>query len=71
MSLAFSYVPEVAANQPTPWFGLSERISQYVHGLWYGEFRGNPVPPLEIVDEINRLILEVAVPWWNEKVCES
>ena len=27
-------VPEVAANQPTPWFGLSERISQYAHGLW-------------------------------------
>ena len=34
-SLAFSYVPEVAANQPTPWFGLSERISQYCHGLWH------------------------------------
>ena len=34
-TLAFSYVPEVAANQPTPWFGLSERISQYAHGLWH------------------------------------
>ncbi|HSE23020.1 MAG TPA: DUF998 domain-containing protein, partial [Pyrinomonadaceae bacterium] len=33
--LAFSYVPEVAANQPTPWFGLAERISQYAHGLWH------------------------------------
>lgn len=34
-TLAFSYVPEIAANEPTPWFGLSERISQYAHGLWH------------------------------------
>jgi hypothetical protein len=32
--LAFSYVPQVAANQPTPWLGLTERISQYAHELW-------------------------------------
>ncbi len=31
---AFSYVPEFLANQTTPWFGLTERISQYNHQLW-------------------------------------
>lgn len=33
----------------------------------YGEFRGNPQLPSELVDEINRLILKVAIPWWSEK----
>jgi hypothetical protein len=34
-TLAFSYVPAVAANQPTSWLGLSERIAQYAHQLWH------------------------------------
>ena len=34
-TLAFSYVPAAAANQPTPWLGFSERSSQYVHQLWH------------------------------------
>jgi hypothetical protein len=34
-TLAFSYVPAAAANQPTSWLGLSERSSQYVHQLWH------------------------------------
>jgi hypothetical protein len=34
-TLAFSYVPAVAANQPTSWLGLSERIAQYAHHLWH------------------------------------
>lgn len=37
----------------------------------YGEFRGRPSPPSEIVDQINRLIVAVAVPWWDEKACGS
>jgi len=32
--LAFQYVPEVLANQPTPWLGLTERVSQYGHQFW-------------------------------------
>jgi uncharacterized protein DUF4304 len=37
----------------------------------YGEFRGKPQSPAELVDEINRLILTVAIPWWNEKTRDS
>lgn len=32
--IAFSYVPALAANQPTPWLGLTERIAQYGTQLW-------------------------------------
>jgi hypothetical protein len=28
------YAPEVSANQPTPWLGLTERISTYTVDLW-------------------------------------
>ena len=28
--MAFLYAPEVGANLPTPWLGLTERISTYV-----------------------------------------
>ncbi len=31
---ALLYAPEVGANLPTPWLGLSERISTYVYDLW-------------------------------------
>ena len=31
---AFSYVGNLVANQPTPWLGLAERISQYGNQLW-------------------------------------
>jgi hypothetical protein len=31
---AFSYVSQVGANEPTPWLGLTERISQYSFMLW-------------------------------------
>jgi hypothetical protein len=31
---AFLYVPQVGANQPTPWLGLTERIAQYGYHLW-------------------------------------
>jgi uncharacterized protein DUF998 len=31
---AFMYVSQVGANQPTPWLGLTERISQYSFQLW-------------------------------------
>jgi hypothetical protein len=31
---AFSYVSQVGVNQPTPWLGLTERISQYGNQLW-------------------------------------
>ena len=34
-TIAFSYVPAAAANQPTPWLGLSERSSHYAHQLWH------------------------------------
>jgi Protein of unknown function (DUF998) len=30
----FSYAPALAANQPTPGLGLSERIAQYGYGVW-------------------------------------
>lgn len=32
---AFAYVPNLLANQPTPWLGLAERIPQYGHQLWH------------------------------------
>ncbi len=32
--VAFLYAPQLAANLPTPWLGLSERISTYVYDLW-------------------------------------
>jgi hypothetical protein len=33
-TLAFLYVPEVGGNQPTPWLGLTERISIYGNTVW-------------------------------------
>jgi hypothetical protein len=53
-AFAFSYVPAAAANQPTPWLGLTERSSQYVHQLWHavlaivllGSSRSAARPPL-------------------------
>lgn len=30
----FSFAPAVAANGPTPWMGLAERLGQYTHGVW-------------------------------------
>jgi hypothetical protein len=32
--LSFSYVDSLRVNQPTPWLGLAERISQYGNLLW-------------------------------------
>ncbi len=32
--VTFLYAPQVGANQPTPWVGLTERISTYVYLLW-------------------------------------
>ena len=32
--LGFMYLPQFVANQPTPWLGLTERISQYGNLLW-------------------------------------
>ena len=32
--ISFSYVARLGANQPTPWLGLAERISQYGNLLW-------------------------------------
>ena len=32
---AFSYVPLVISNKPTPWMGLTERMGQYVHQVWH------------------------------------
>jgi hypothetical membrane protein len=34
-TVAFSYVPDVAAHRPTPWLGLSERSAQYAHQVWH------------------------------------
>ena len=31
---AFTYVVQLAANQPTPWLGVTERLSQYAHQAW-------------------------------------
>jgi hypothetical protein len=33
--MSFSYTPLLVANQPTPWLGFTERISQYSHLLWH------------------------------------
>jgi hypothetical protein len=33
--LAFIYVPNVIANQPTPLGGIAERLPQYGHQLWH------------------------------------
>lgn len=35
---SISYVPEVIANQPTPWMGATERAAQYATNLWYAVF---------------------------------
>lgn len=32
--VAFLYVPQLAANLPTQWVGLTERISTYSYLLW-------------------------------------
>jgi hypothetical membrane protein len=32
--VTFLYAPQLAANLPTPWLGLSERSSTYVYDLW-------------------------------------
>jgi hypothetical protein len=37
---AFSYIPLLINNQPTPWLGLTERISQYAHQLWHAVLAG-------------------------------
>lgn len=37
----------------------------------YGEFRGTPRPPAALVDEINKLIREVALPWWEARAREN
>ena len=31
---AFRYAPQVAANEPTAWLGLTERIAQYAFQIW-------------------------------------
>ena len=36
--MGFSYVPEIIANQPTPWMGATERAAQYATNLWYAVF---------------------------------
>lgn len=33
-ALAFSYAPQLAANQPTPWLGVIERVNIYGFLLW-------------------------------------
>lgn len=34
-TVSFLYVPQVAANQDSPGFGLAERIAQYAHQSWH------------------------------------
>jgi len=34
-AIAFAYVPQFSANQPTPWLGITERSAQYTHQLWH------------------------------------
>jgi hypothetical protein len=34
--VAFLYVPQIVAGQPTPFLGTTERISQYGYQLWEG-----------------------------------
>ena len=34
-TMAFLYVPQVVAQQSTPWLGLCERLSQYAHQVWH------------------------------------
>ena len=31
---SFSYAPQLAANEPTPWLGLSERAAQWTYHVW-------------------------------------
>jgi hypothetical protein len=33
-TMAFSYIPQLVTNQPTPWLGLTQRISIYGALLW-------------------------------------
>ena len=33
-TLSFTYAPALAANQPTPWLGLSERAAQWAYHVW-------------------------------------
>lgn len=34
-AVSFMYVPQVAANQASPGFGLAERVAQYAHQSWH------------------------------------
>ena len=34
-TVSFLYVPQVAANQASPGFGLAERVAQYAHQSWH------------------------------------
>lgn len=37
-ALAFAEGPRMLAHQPTPWLGLTERVSQYAHQVWVAVF---------------------------------
>ena len=37
----------------------------------YGEYRGDPIPPNELVARINMLIENQAEPWWKSKKEQS
>ena len=37
-AVVFVYVPELALGQPTPWVGLTERISTYSYFVWQAAF---------------------------------
>jgi uncharacterized protein DUF998 len=33
-TLSFTYAPQLAANEPTPWLGLCERAAQWAYHVW-------------------------------------
>lgn len=35
-AISFSFIPLLISHHPTPWLGLTERISIYAHQLWHG-----------------------------------
>ena len=37
----------------------------------YGEYRGTPQNPPDIAVEINQLVEQIAIPWWEKHAAES
>ncbi len=49
---AFLYAPDLAANRPTPWLGLAERMAQYAFLVWQSVGAGH----LAVLSRARRMV---------------